>query len=103
MIMGDCYFMKNYTNYRGEIKTKDRREDLVIRSEDLGMVDNKYTNTHPVLKIVNGSYGIWFYESDLWNKEHLIQKLRELIDDLDKFQADGNDESRIYKVHKIEY
>lgn len=89
--MGDCYFMRNYTNYRGEIKSKDSREDLIIRSEDLGIVE------HPVLKVVNGTYGIWFYESDLWNKKHLKQKLLELIEDLDKFQADGKDESRVIK------
>lgn len=80
--MGNNYFLKNYTNYRGEILKKDSREDLIISCEDLyGLIGDG-----SALDILKGTYGIWFYESDLWNKEHLKQKLRELIDDLDKFK-----------------
>ncbi len=61
--MGDCYFMKNYTNYRGEIQLKDSREDLITRSEDVGQI----IQDSP-LRIIDGTYGIWYYESDLWNE-----------------------------------
>jgi len=92
--LGDCYFMKNYTNYRGEIKQKDSREDLIISSEDIGCV---LEPRHPLF-LINGSYGIWFYESDLWNKQHLKEKLLELVNELDKFQADGKDITRCIEV-----
>lgn len=102
--MGDCYFMSNWTNYRGEIQDKDSRKDLIIASEEVSTIIENVevlpaTNEQRRLlrHMINGRYGIYFYESDLWNKEHLKQKLQELINELDKFQADGKDYDRCIK------
>lgn len=92
--MGDCYFLSNYTQHRGE-PAPDRRIDLVIRSEDLGQIitsgymDRLSKDRRKLQLMINGSYGIFFYESNLWDKKHLKEQLHKLIDEaLEKYSAE---------------
>lgn len=77
--MGNCYFHSIYWNYRGEIKEKPIRHDEIRRSEDIGLC---FQNDNKLQRCVNGTTGIFYYESDLCNKEELRKRLHDLINEV---------------------
>jgi len=75
----NCYFHSVYWNYRGELKDKSIRHDIVRRSEDIGRM---FVNDREMQRGINGTTGIFYYESDLWNKKELKKQLHKLVDEV---------------------
>lgn len=96
--MGDCYFIRDFYQNRGELVKGNYRKQYVMPSERLGALLKGTEEYLPMgqsitekdrrefQNLINGSIGIWFYESDLWNKELLKKKLEELIAEIDKIK-----------------
>jgi len=82
--MGDYYFAMNFYEHRGN-RIEERRTTKVIRSEDFATKD--FEPSHLYREVLGvGSCGIWFYETALWDKDLLKEKLHELVDvEIDKF------------------
>ena len=93
--MGDCYFIRDFYQNRGELVKGNHRKKYVIPSESLGSIIENTESFLPMMqkvndktrrefqRLINGTIGIWFYESDLWNKQLLKEKLSELIKEID--------------------
>lgn len=77
--MGQCYFHSTYWNYRGELKLRPVRHDVEIRSEDVGRINDF---SRDLQRCINSTTGIFYYESDLWNKKELRNQLHSLIDEV---------------------
>jgi len=71
--MGNCYYIKRF---KGE-KYDSGPEIVKIPSEAVG-------TAHPVAKITNTTFGIWFYERDLlYRTEELKKDLHALVEMID--------------------
>lgn len=83
--MGEVFFIAKYYEWRGESPPPYRGEvnyQFHIPSEITPPIKDLDGKT--VLHLGGGTAGIWFYESNLWNKKLLKAKLRELIKEIDK-------------------
>jgi len=76
--MGNQYFMSIYYNYRGEILLDDSRKDLTISGEELGMG----VSDRRVLQVLSSRAGVFFYETDLWDRDELKKRLHALVEEI---------------------
>ena len=93
--MGDCYFKSIFYQNRGEKIKKPSKHELIIPSESLGAIIGRTEKWLPVnqkpnvvdyrrelQRTINSPVGIFFYESDLWDKEELKRQLHKLVDEI---------------------
>lgn len=80
--MGDIYFIHAFRSWRDPKDTKLREPKLeIIRSEDFQSWLTVNGN-----RVLNTTFGIWFYEGNLLNEKQKLKKdlrnLIKMIDDL---------------------